>query len=121
VLSEIIKALVYRGIDPQVYFWRSIAGAEVDIVVDIDGKLVPIKVKVSATPDHGIRNKNITKGPGGKVNAGVRGASRQCQAAPWTGRVGSAVRETLACVEISERESDPLSTQNSVQWRSVAH
>ncbi len=50
VLSEIIKALVYRGIDPQVYFWRTIAGTEVDIVVDIGGKLVPIEVKVSATP-----------------------------------------------------------------------
>lgn len=49
-LSEIVKALVHRGIDPQVYFSRIIAGTEVDIVVDITGKLVPIEVKVSATP-----------------------------------------------------------------------
>lgn len=50
VLSEIVKALVHRGIDPQVYFWRTIAGTEVDIVVDTGGKLVPIEVKLSATP-----------------------------------------------------------------------
>lgn len=50
VLSEIVKTLVHSGIDPQVYFWRTIAGTEVDIVVDTGGKLVPIEVKLSATP-----------------------------------------------------------------------
>jgi hypothetical protein len=33
VLSEIIKTIRHRGQDPQVYFWRTAAGAEVDIVV----------------------------------------------------------------------------------------
>lgn len=50
VLSEIIKTLTHRGIDPQVYFWRTSAGTEVDIVVETGGKLVPIEVKLSATP-----------------------------------------------------------------------
>jgi predicted AAA+ superfamily ATPase len=50
VLSEIIKALSHRGIDPQVYFWRTVAGTEVDIVVVAGAKLVPIEVKLSATP-----------------------------------------------------------------------
>ncbi len=50
VLSEIIKALTHRGIDPQVYFWRTVAGTEVDIVVADGTKLVPIEVKLSATP-----------------------------------------------------------------------
>jgi predicted AAA+ superfamily ATPase len=50
VLSEIIKALTHCGIDPQVYFWRTTAGTEVDIVVEAGGKLVPIEVKLSATP-----------------------------------------------------------------------
>jgi len=50
VLSEIVKTLTHRGIDPQVYFWRSIAGTEVDFVVESEGKLVPIEVKLSATP-----------------------------------------------------------------------
>jgi predicted AAA+ superfamily ATPase len=50
VLSEIVKTFVHRGIDPQVYFWRTVAGTEVDIVVETGGKLVPIEVKLSATP-----------------------------------------------------------------------
>lgn len=50
VLSEILKTLTHRGIDPQVYFWRTSTGAEVDIVVETAGKLVPIEVKLSATP-----------------------------------------------------------------------
>ena len=50
VLSEIVKTLSHRGIDPQVHFWRTMAGTEVDIVVESDGKLVPIEVKSTATP-----------------------------------------------------------------------
>ncbi len=50
VLSEIVKTLTHHGIDPQVYFWRTIAGTEVDFVVEAGGKLVPIEVKLSATP-----------------------------------------------------------------------
>jgi predicted AAA+ superfamily ATPase len=50
VLSEIVKTLTHRGIDPQVYFWRTMAGTEVDIVVESGGYLVPIEVKSAATP-----------------------------------------------------------------------
>lgn len=50
VLAEIIKTLTHRGIDPQVYFWRTIAGTEVDIVVETNAKLIAIEVKLSATP-----------------------------------------------------------------------
>jgi len=50
VLSEIVKTLTHRGLEPQVYFWRTSAGTEVDIVVEVSGKLVPIEVKLSATP-----------------------------------------------------------------------
>ena len=50
VLSEIIKTLTHRGIDPQVYFWRTVAGTAVDSVIEAGAKLVPIEVKLSATP-----------------------------------------------------------------------
>ncbi len=50
VLSEIVKTLTHRGIDPQIYFWRTMAGTEVDFVIETCGKLVPIEVKLSATP-----------------------------------------------------------------------
>ena len=50
VLSEIVRTLTHRGIDPQIYFWRTMAGSEVDFVVETGGRLVPIEVKLSATP-----------------------------------------------------------------------
>lgn len=50
VLLEIVKALVNRGEDPQVYFWRTSAGVEVDFVVQSGGQWIPIEVKLSSTP-----------------------------------------------------------------------
>ena len=50
LLSEIIKTISQRGQDPQVYFWRTAAGAEVDIVVTKGGRLIPLEIKLSATP-----------------------------------------------------------------------
>ncbi len=49
-LSEVVKAAINRGDDPQVYFWRTSHGTEVDIVVEHGGRLIPVEVKQSATP-----------------------------------------------------------------------
>lgn len=54
VLAEIVKSLVHQGREPQVYFWRTAAGEEVDILVDTGETIVPIEVKVSATPRPGM-------------------------------------------------------------------
>ena len=50
VLSEIIKTLAHRGEIPKVFFWRTMSGNEVDFVVETEGMLVPVEVKLSATP-----------------------------------------------------------------------
>ena len=50
VISEITKTLTHRGIDPRVYFWRTQAGTEVDFLVAAGAELVPVEVKLSATP-----------------------------------------------------------------------
>lgn len=50
VLSEIFKTLTHRGFTPRIYFWRTLSGSEVDFVVEVAGKLIPIEVKLSATP-----------------------------------------------------------------------
>ncbi|HHQ47744.1 MAG TPA: DUF4143 domain-containing protein, partial [Acidobacteria bacterium] len=60
VLSEIVKTLTHRGIDPRLHFWRTAAGTEVDIVVKTDGKLVPIEVKLSATPRPAMASSIVT-------------------------------------------------------------
>lgn len=49
-LVEVLKTYTHRGREPQVYFWRTSAGEEVDLIVEAEGKLVPIEVKLSATP-----------------------------------------------------------------------
>lgn len=72
VFSEIMKTLTHRGIDPQIYFWRTVAGTEVDIVVEAEAKLVPIEVKLSATPRHAMASavKTFQKDIGDKALAG---------------------------------------------------
>ena len=50
VLSEIVRTLTHRGIEPRIYFWRTTAGTEVDFIVDVGRGLIPIEVKLSATP-----------------------------------------------------------------------
>ncbi len=56
VLIEIIKILVHRGIAPRIYFWRTMAGTEVDFVIEVGEKLIPIEVKLSATPRPAMAN-----------------------------------------------------------------
>ena len=51
VVGEMARRLSGRGEQPQLYFWRTSAGVEVDLVVETAGKLIPIEVKSSATPD----------------------------------------------------------------------
>ena len=60
VLGEIFKRLVHQGTEPNLYFWRTTAGSEVDIVVETSAGLLPIEVKLSSTPNPrmalGLRN-----------------------------------------------------------------
>lgn len=50
VLAEIRRTLTHRGTEPRVYFWRTMAGSEVDFVVDTGERLIPVEVKLSGTP-----------------------------------------------------------------------
>ena len=50
VISEIIKTIIHRGEEPQIYFWRTSSGKKVDVIIQREGKLVPIEIKLSSTP-----------------------------------------------------------------------
>jgi predicted AAA+ superfamily ATPase len=50
VLSGIVKTFLHRGEEPRIYFWRTSSGIEVNIIVEVNGKLIPIEVKLSSTP-----------------------------------------------------------------------
>jgi hypothetical protein len=43
-------SMLRQGEVSYVYFWRMSAGTEVDFVIEAEGKLIPIEVKLSATP-----------------------------------------------------------------------
>ncbi|HWR59706.1 MAG TPA: ATP-binding protein [Thermodesulfovibrionales bacterium] len=72
VVSEIFKTLMHQGIEPQIYFWRTSAGAEVDIMVEFDHGLVPVEVKLSSTPrpTMALNIKTFQKDFGDKVTHG---------------------------------------------------
>jgi predicted AAA+ superfamily ATPase len=50
VLGEVLKTILHRGQEPQVYFWRTASGVEVDLVIQYGTRLVPVEAKLSATP-----------------------------------------------------------------------
>ncbi len=52
-VTEAVKAFMSRGRKPELYFWRSHDGLEVDLLVAIRGRLVPVEIKLTATPTAG--------------------------------------------------------------------
>ncbi len=50
VVNEVIRTLTHRAQEPSLYFWRTTAGTEVDLVMDTGIALIPIEVKLSTTP-----------------------------------------------------------------------
>ena len=54
VVSEWVKAFLHRGERPELYYWRSKAGLEVDLIIDRNFRLYPVEIKSTATllPGH---------------------------------------------------------------------
>jgi len=54
VVSEWLKAFHHRGERPELYYWRSKGGLEVDLIVNRNGRLYPIEIKSTSTllPGH---------------------------------------------------------------------
>ncbi len=50
VVSEWLKAFRCRGLQPSLYYWRSGAGLEVDLVIEHDGQLYGLEIKATSTP-----------------------------------------------------------------------
>jgi len=50
VVSQVYKRFLNRGIEPNIYFWRTATGIEIDILVEDQGLLHPLEVKATATP-----------------------------------------------------------------------
>lgn len=50
VISDLYKSYLHRGEEPSLYYWRTVAGAEVDLIIEIQSGLIPIEIKLSETP-----------------------------------------------------------------------
>lgn len=50
LLSEALKGALHKGAEPELYFWRTGRGAEVDLVVAGHGRLTPVETKQTSTP-----------------------------------------------------------------------
>jgi uncharacterized protein len=53
VVTEAMKVFMAMGRKPDLYFWRSHDGLEVDLLIVIKGKLHPIEIKLTSTPSAG--------------------------------------------------------------------
>lgn len=50
VASNIHQQFVHLSVPPNIYHWRTSGGAEVDLILERDGKLYPIEVKCKSHP-----------------------------------------------------------------------
>lgn len=51
VVSEIMKGYQNAGLEPYFYFYRDRDTKEIDVIIESDGKLCPLEIKKTATPD----------------------------------------------------------------------
>ena len=77
IVSEIVKARLNQGHEPHLFFYRDQGGHEVDLLLQKDGALLPIEIKVSQTFNPGFL-KEVTyvakllpnSGPGFMIYSG---------------------------------------------------
>lgn len=56
-VADIIKQIRASGLAPNLYHWRAHSGAEVDLIMEMDGKYYPLEIKAASRP-----SKNAAKG-----------------------------------------------------------
>ncbi|KPJ60247.1 MAG: AAA family ATPase [Latescibacteria bacterium DG_63] len=49
VVSELYKNFSHRGEQPPLYFWRDAAGHEVNVIIEMGSKLIPVETKSAQT------------------------------------------------------------------------
>ncbi|MCM1488396.1 MAG: ATP-binding protein [Firmicutes bacterium] len=50
-ISEIVKSYQNAGLEPYIYFYRDRDTKEIDVIMEGDGKIYPLEIKKTATPD----------------------------------------------------------------------
>ncbi|RMG36362.1 MAG: DUF4143 domain-containing protein [Methanobacteriota archaeon] len=52
VVSELVKHFYNQARPPSLYFWRTRTGQEIDVVIETNGKVTLIEIKLTASPTH---------------------------------------------------------------------
>ena len=50
VVCEALKLMAHLGLSPDLYYFRTRQGLEVDLILPLQGKLYPVEIKLTATP-----------------------------------------------------------------------
>ena len=50
IVAELAKLFYHRGLPPPLWYWRSRDGWEVDLLIELGGRLHPVEIKATATP-----------------------------------------------------------------------
>lgn len=59
-ITEILKSHWHHGLNPTVYFYRDTNQREIDLLIEAQGKLWPVEVKLSSTPKaHMVKNFGV--------------------------------------------------------------
>ncbi len=53
IVSEAVKAYLNSGKSPDIFYWRSHDGLEIDLILQVKGKLMPVEIKLTSTPTTG--------------------------------------------------------------------
>lgn len=71
VIGEIIKSYWHRGIEPRIFYFRTKDKIEVDLLIEKNGKLLPVEIKLSSLINSGdlkgisfLKKTNFTIGKG---------------------------------------------------------
>jgi uncharacterized protein len=72
VVAELFKIYIHRGEEPALYFWRTAARSEVDLVIETQDRLIPLEINLSETPRPEMSREivNIQKDFDGKAGQG---------------------------------------------------
>ena len=65
VISEIIKSYQHNGKNAPIFWYRDFDDKEIDLLIEQNGKLYPIEIKLSANPDKSmVKNFSLIKNAG---------------------------------------------------------
>ncbi|MBI5408164.1 MAG: ATP-binding protein [Nitrospirae bacterium] len=72
VISEIIKSYWHRGIEAPLYFWRTKEKEEVDLIIEEEGRIFPVEIKLTMRPDlHTLKGMSTLKKSAKNVGNGA--------------------------------------------------